>query len=162
MREVGNNEKVRAANSWAQRLTGSGDLGKQVLEDPSVGASFAFGVGTNINGSVAYNLGYLTNSAGLSETWFYAAGYAAGDGENTERLSGLSLGIKKLWYTGRFGVGPRVGAAFTQTEGSDEPLTTVDAQGVVEMMFGGWGALQLQGGLTPVGPGGSAGLLFHF
>jgi hypothetical protein len=162
VREVGNNEKVRAANSWAQRLTGSGDLGKQVLEDPSVGASFAFGMGTNVNANVAYNLGYLTNSAGLSETWFYAGfAYAASEPVNSDRSQGVSLGIKKLWYTGRFGVGPRVGVAFSEFD-SDQPVTSVDAQGVVEMMLGGWGALQLQGGLTPVGVGGSAGLLFHF
>jgi hypothetical protein len=162
VREVGNNEKVRAANSWAQRLTGSGDLGKQVLEDPSVGASFSIGAGTNMNFSGASNLGYLTNSAGLSETWLYFSAYAGADAATAESKMGLSLGIKKLFYTGRFGVGPRVGAAFTQIEGSDEGVVSIDAQGVVEMMLGGWGALQLQAGLTPVGLGGSAGLLFHF
>jgi hypothetical protein len=162
VRQVGNNEKNRKENSWAQRLTGRGSLGKQVLEDPSRGASFAFGGGSFGYLEFAGNMGYALNSAGLSETWFYFAGYGVQDSQQNQ-VSGGSLGIKKLWYTGRFGVGVRLGGGALMDEAqSDEALPALDAQAVIETMFGGWGALQLQGGLSPVGPGGSVGLLFHF
>ena len=154
VREVGNNTKNQKANSWAQRLTGSGSLGKQLVEDPSRGVSLALGGGTVSHLEIAANLGYALNAKGLSETWFYFAGYANADG--TQSAGGL--GIKKLFYSGRFAPGFKVGAASDDTGEN----VAVDAQGVLEIMFGGWGALQLQGGLTPVGPGGSAGLLFHF
>ena len=168
VREVGNNEKNRKANSWAQRLTGRGSLGKQVLEDPSRGASLAFGMATFGYFEFAGNMGYALNSAAMSETWFYIAGYLAMDGsaavQNQEPPTALALGIKKLWYSGRFGVGVRLGGAgkTDPSVSSEEVVPAFDAQGVVETMFGGWGALQLQGGLSPVGPGGSVGLLFHF
>ena len=153
VREVGNNEKNKKANSWAQRLTGRGDLAKQLVEDPSTGVSLAFGGGSVGHIEIGANLGYAFNTAGLSETWFYIAGYG-----NADSATAGALGIKKLYYSGRFAPGFRLG--FGSNE--DGTQTGADAQGVLEIMFGGWGALQLQGGLTPVGTGGSAGLLFHF
>jgi hypothetical protein len=162
VREVGNNTKTRKANSWAQRLTGRGGLGKQLLEDPSRGASFSVGYGTNLNLNVAGNMGYITNSAGLSETWLYLSAYIPA-AEQSE-IPFVALGFKKLWYTGRYGVGFRLGAGFSSDENSsaETVLIAPDAQGVVELMFGGWGALQLQGGLAPTGAGGSVGMLFHY
>jgi hypothetical protein len=157
VREVGNNEKNKKANSWAQRLTGKGSLGKQLVEDPSRGASLAFGGGTYLQLEIATNLGYAFNSAGLSETWLYGSLYAP---MNADLVAG-ALGIKKLFYSGRFGTGFRLGAGADDNNGGD-PQFRPDAQAVLETMFGGWGALQLQGGLSPAGLGGSASLLFHF
>jgi hypothetical protein len=161
VRQVGNNTKNRKANSWAQRLTGRGGLGKQLLEDPSHGASFSVGFGNNLNLNFAGNMGYIANSAGFSETWLYLSAYLPADGQSD--IAYGALGVKKLWYTGRYGVGFRLGAGFAEDENSaDDVLVAADAQGVVEVMFGGWGALQLQGGLAPTGVGGTAGLLFHY
>jgi hypothetical protein len=107
-------------------------------------------------------MGYITNSAGLSETWLYLSAYIPA-AEQSE-IPFVALGFKKLWYTGRYGVGFRLGAGFSSDENSsaETVLIAPDAQGVVELMFGGWGALQLQGGLAPTGAGGSVGMLFHY
>lgn len=162
VREVGNNEKNKKANSWAQRLTGKGSLGKQLVEDPSRGASLALGAGTYSQLEIATNLGYAFNSAGLSETWLYGSFYLAADADSDASLMAGALGIKKLFYSGRFGTGFRLGAAGVDDGSGGDPQFMPDAQAVLETMFGGWGALQLQGGLSPVGVGGSASLLFHF
>ena len=110
--------------------------------------ALALGGGTVSHLAIAANLGYALNAKGLSETWFYFAGYA-----NAMVPVAGGLGIKKLFYSGRFAPGFKLGAAGDDTGEN----VAVDAQGVLEIMFGGWGALPARNGLTPVGPGGSAG-----